>query len=170
MYGKKNTVKPNNKIFKKGKLMNANNQDNNIDINKQTHQNQNLNIYQIQATQEDMQTISMLFGGSIQAISDDPSAPVEVKLQNNINGLFTSSEGMFRVCEILNSVLKHTPNTNIIVQSISSMAVVLAHIANKLAYDENYNTQNEYKIPEIELEPLMNIINLVNINLPDELK
>lgn len=126
--------------------------------------------FKVHATQDDIQTIRGLFGNHIQENINAPDVRPEDKTLAICNGLYTASEGLLRVSDLLHHALKNTPDTIIIPKTVSSIGIILAHIALKLANDQEFLNSTEYKISKEDLDPLMAIINSINVDLPEELK
>ena len=125
-------------------------------------QNQELLEYTIKATPEDMRLISYLFGSQIHEAASNGTP--EEKINASIAAMFSSSDAMMRIGSLMKAIL---PNP-LIGSKIFEMAMIFAHVGSKLIKDDE--TNRDQPLTEEELQPILDILNSIDISLPDDLK
>ena len=122
--------------------------------------------FNIKATETDMRTMAILFGGEIyeNLNSEDPF----IKIDAGIQTMFASSHMLFRMAALLKEAIKVDP---IIANKFNELAMVFAQAA-KTLLDKNEESFQEGIFNELsndDLKPIIDVLKNINVELPEGL-
>ena len=125
-----------------------------------------LNEYNIQATEIDMRTIAAVFGTSIQErlASEDKFEQIDARIET----LFATSHILLRLSLLNKEALNVNDKVGI---TLNKLALVYAEVAKNLL-DKNDASFEEGIFNELtkeDLDPIMDVLNNINVDLPEGL-
>lgn len=124
-----------------------------------------LEKYTIEATEQDMLAIDILFGSSVPAGLEKAGNDQVKVTRHTIDGLFGASNGIMRSALLLKYVAGNKPEIFISLLAIAdAISSVGESLANRFEEDEKASLNVE------ELQPIIDILSQIHIDLPEELQ
>ena len=120
----------------------------------------------IPLSQEELTDLLINKPNTIRTLLIDPDVEDSMKYDLRISSLGVAAENILKVARLLRVTL---PENNDIPKILLKMADTMAFAAKRIL-ESSTPEENEYKIPEKDLEELMKILDTVDVKLPEELK
>ena len=123
-----------------------------------------LQRYNIDATENDMSAINILFGDTIPTGMATATTPEEIN-QLTINGLFGAANGIMRSALLLKYVAANKPE---IFVSLIAIADAISTVGEELV--TRFEANNNMESDNLDLQPIIDILSKIHIDLPEELQ
>lgn len=133
-----------------------------------TQNTENTQKYAIEATEQDMMAINILFGNSVPVGIETATNQKDFQqvTQHTIDGLFGAANGIMRSALLLKYVAGNKPEIFVSLLAIAdAISTVGEDLANKFEQDIKIS-----ELSDEELQPIIDIISQIHIDLPEELQ